>query len=296
MEKKKAKEDKALARQKSGVLSKQTTYKTIGELERDLLKKFPAADAEAWDHTGLLVGDPAVGVRGVAVALDPTVEAVKLAHEVGANVLVTHHPAFLEAPASFMPADSVAHSPGAGVWAAIELGVALMCFHTTLDVSTEAAHVLPGMLNLQYKGVAIPLEGSKKKGYGQVCAVRPSDVLNLEQLAARCTSVFGRQVRVWGDFSRELKTVITCTGSSGDLSERALAVHADCLVCGEIRYHDALAASQAGLSIIDIGHDTSELPLVAVLVATLEAVGFPKESMSVIDQGNNWSHPETVRM
>ena len=31
---------------------------TIGKLEKDLLHIFPSADAEEWDRTGLLVGDP----------------------------------------------------------------------------------------------------------------------------------------------------------------------------------------------------------------------------------------------
>ena len=64
----------------------------------------PAADAEDWDRTGMTVGDPARLVEKVAVALDPTPEAVREAAARGANVLVTHHPAYLEAPEAFGPA------------------------------------------------------------------------------------------------------------------------------------------------------------------------------------------------
>jgi len=44
-----------------------------------------------------------------------------------------------------------------------------------------------------------------------------------------------------------------------------MAAGADALVCGEVRYHDALDAAESGLAIIEVGHDVSEWPLVEVL-------------------------------
>lgn len=286
-----------LARRASGPLSKPITAVTTGALERALLAEFPAADAEPWDRTGMSVGDPARLVTGVAVALDPTVEAIETAANIGANVLVTHHPAFLAPPDSFMPASSVAANPGAGVWRAAERGVSILSYHTALDVSVRAQRVLPGMLGLDFQQVLVPLPGSRDKGYGQLCTLGEDDGLTLGQLAARCTSVFARAPRVWGDFPRELDRVVTCTGSlDDDLGRACLRAQADCLVCGEIKYHKALELSQAGLAIVDLGHDTSELPLAAVLAAAVETVGIPGDLVTVLDQGDNWSYPETVRV
>ncbi|MDU1882549.1 MAG: Nif3-like dinuclear metal center hexameric protein, partial [Eggerthella sp.] len=110
------------------------------------------------------------------------------------------------------------------------------------------------------------------------------------------TSVFGRAPRIWGDFPRELDRVVTCTGSAGDLGRACLRAQVDCLVCGEIKYHDALELSQAGLAVVDLGHDTSELPLAAVLAAAVENAGIPGDLVTVLDQGDNWSYPETVRV
>lgn len=290
------KTQKGLAQRASGVLSKPVSAVTTGALERALLAEFPAADAEAWDRTGMTVGDPARLVTGVAVALDPTVEAIENAANAGANVLVTHHPAFLAPPSSFMPASSVAANPGAGVWRAVERGVSILSYHTALDVSVRAQRVLPGMLNLNFQQVLVPIPGSRDKGYGQLCTLGEDDGLTLGQLAARCTSVFGRTPRVWGDFPRELDRMVTATGSAGDLGRACLQAQVDCLVCGEIKYHDALELSQAGLAIIDLGHDTSELPLVAVLADAVESVGIPGDLVMVVDQGDNWSYPETLRV
>lgn len=288
---------KSLVQRASGPLSKQRFTMTVGALEQALLRDFPAADAEVWDRTGMTVGDPARVLEGVAVTLDPTVEAVEEAVARGVNVLVTHHPAFLQPPDSFSPATSVAANSGALVWAAVTHGVALLAYHTALDVSEQAQRVLPGMLNLEFQSVEVPLATSVHKGYGQRCTVKTEDApLTLGQLAARCTSVFAREPRVWGDFSRELKSVVTTTGATGDVGSVALRKRADCLVCGEIKYHDALALSQAGLAIVELGHDTSELPLTAVLAAAVEDAGVPGELISIIDQRDNWAYPETTRI
>ena len=271
---------------------------TIGSLEALFLKEFPALDAEDWDSTGLVVGERAVPLRKAAFALDPTVAAVQEAAKRGANVLVTHHPPFLSAPDSFAPESSSALNPGAVVWAAIQHGVALMCFHTALDVSPRAARVLPGMLGLDFKGAfAQPLDGAVDKGYGQVCAtVSNGKPMTLGMLAARCTAVFGRQPRVWGQFDDEIPLVVTTTGSIGGVGRAALEMGVNCVVCGEVKYHEALDLSHAGMALIELGHDVSELPLVALLAQIALKAGVPQEDVVMVDQGDNWRYPEAIRL
>ena len=109
----------ALSRRGESHLAPRTFNMTIGGLEKALLKEFPAEDAEKWDRTGLLVGERSLPVTRVAVALDATPAAVAAAAEAGANVLLTHHPAFLEAPDGFAPEASALESPGAVVWACL---------------------------------------------------------------------------------------------------------------------------------------------------------------------------------
>ena len=288
----------ALATQPKGSLARMGSQMTVGSLEKSLLREFPAKDALEWDRTGLTVGEPAMGIVRVAVALDPTVSAIKSAAARAANVLVTHHPPYLEVPQTFGPGRSPVEHEGAVVWAAIQHGVSLMNFHTALDVSPRAARVLPGMLGLSYRNQVLePIGTSRSKGFGQICSVRPEDdPLSLGQLAARCTSVFGRQPRVWGDFDYRLSRIATCTGSAGGLDRLCLAAGIDCLVCGEIRYHTALDLSQAGVGIIEIGHDLSELPLVAILLQAVLRAGVPEDNVFPIDQASNWRLPETTRI
>lgn len=268
---------------------------TAGMLEAALLERFPASDAEAWDRTGLLVGDPDQKITGIAIALDPTVNAVRAAKAHGANVLLTHHPVFIEPPASFHPLGADSFGPGSVVWEAISSGVALMNFHTTLDVSAEAARMLPGFLGLDYLGIVEPATDDGR-GYGQLCRIRESDdPMTLRNLAARCLSVFGRQPRVWGAQDTRITSVVTCTGSAGGLVEKSALAGFDCLICGECRYHNVLAASETGLCVIELGHDVSELGLCAILATTTVSVGIPESALVILDQGGNWFTPEAVR-
>ena len=270
---------------------------TVGMLDRALSDLYPAQTAYSWDRQGLIAGNPADVVGGVAVALDATVEAVHVAAQSGANVLLTHHPVFLEAPDSFLPAAlGQPQSSGVVVYEAVRQGVSLINYHTSLDVSKAAQAVLPSMLSLEFEQVVDPIEPGSALGIGQLCAPNDQDApLTLKALAARCVAVFGRIPRVWGSMDTTLSRIVTCTGSAGDLADICLARKADCLVCGEVRYHTALPASKAGMCIIELGHDVSELPLAAVLAQSVESLGFSAARIKVIAQSQNWTTPEAIR-
>ena len=268
----------------------------MGELVSALNRMFPPADAEPWDRTGLLVGDPSAKIEGVACALDPTVSAVREAAQLGANVLVTHHPAFLDAPDEFMPLSARACVPGSVVFEAACLGVALANWHTALDVSAPAQSMLPGMLRLKPSAVLEPLARDESLGYGQICAIDASEGLTLGDLSARCMAVFGRAPRVWGAMDTSLSTVCTWTGGAGDAASECVKRGIDVLVCGEVKYHAALEASQQGLCIIELGHDVSELPFARILAESCARVGVAREKITLLDQNDAWQHPETRRV
>lgn len=296
---KKDNKDKALSKQGKKDLAKQKRHFSVSELEGALLKKFPKDDAESWDVMGLTVGEGALEVTRVAVTLDPTVDAIRRAASAGANVLVTHHPPFMIGPMKFAPANSVAENPGAGVWAAIQNRIALMNFHTALDVSQDAQAVIPNMLGLPRTGKLLEtIPSSKKKGYGAICDLSKSEegVITLAQLSARCLSVFGRAPKVWGNMDKPIKTAACALGSAKSLAASVISSGIDCLICGELGYHDSLELSLAGVAIIELGHDASELPLTAVLAKTLADIRFPIDEIVMIDQGHNWSYPEAIRL
>lgn len=103
---------------------------------------FPPEWAEPWDRIGLIAGDSEAPVSRVLVSLDPTHETLERARRAGAQVLVTHHPPFLEPLQHLTP-------HGAGVsFAAVNAGIALVAAHTNLDRSPAGASALPHLLGL----------------------------------------------------------------------------------------------------------------------------------------------------
>lgn len=116
--------------------------RTIGSLVSSLLRRFPAEWAEEWDNVGLVIGDATRKVTCVLVTLDATAEAVQRAVSSGANVLITHHPPFLEPQA----APARCPGPAGTLEAAVRAEVAVISLHTNLDRSPEGATALPAAL------------------------------------------------------------------------------------------------------------------------------------------------------
>lgn len=259
----------------------------VSELEQRLLEAFPAETAEGWDRTGMLVGDPADEVRGVAVALDPTRQAIAHAVEAGANVLVTHHPLFLDPPPMVQPAAPAADAVGARIWDAVKAGVSVLSFHTALDANPKAAAVLAGPLELN-PPVPEPLEpvaGHPGFGYGRICHGRTR---RAAWFARASREAFGGAPRLWGDPAREVDTVCLWTGSAGDAPFRCLERGIGLLVCGEVRYHTALDACERGLCIVELGHDVSEQVHCPVLVQSIADAGVPAQRIHLMDLPANW--------
>ena len=180
----------ALFKVPTGPLAPVKTGVSVGTLEQRLLSVFPAEDACAWDRTGLTVGNPGVEVTGVVVALDPTIAALKEATDLGANVVLTHHPVFIEAVSNFMPETVQGAKPGAVVNYALSHGINCMNFHTALDVAPQALSILPTLLRLKPRYVLDPLAGKADKGFGMVCASRRG-----RDLAQASRSTLGLRVR-----------------------------------------------------------------------------------------------------
>jgi len=94
-------------------------------------------------------------------------------------------------------------------------------------------------------------------GAGRIGDLDPH--ISLGKLAGRAEELFGSgRVRSSGDDERLIGRVAVVPGSGGDLIGAALAQGADLLITGDLKYHRAQDARDAGLSLIDIPHDACE--------------------------------------
>lgn len=92
---------------------------------------YDPAWAEPWDAVGLVCGDPEAPVRRVLFAVDPVAATAAEAVEVGADLLVTHHPLYLRGTTSV----AATTAKGRLVHRLVSSGVALHVAHTNADVA-----------------------------------------------------------------------------------------------------------------------------------------------------------------
>ena len=243
---------------------------TVAELEARLFGLFPAELAEDWDACGLLVGDGSAEVTGIAIALDPNVATIERACGLGCNVLLTHHPAYISAPLRFVDRAHGGTDAAARVVAAISNGVALVAMHTNLDRSKAAGEALAATFGLELAGRL--LDDREPPAFGWIARPAAGEELDLAGLAARCSESYGVVPSVWGRREMPVGTVAIANGSSSSLIDDIVESKADCVVTGEMSYHNACEVASRGIGIVELGHDVSEFPLTACLREAVESM------------------------
>lgn len=267
---------------------------TVGALEKYLFGCFPKEYCEPWDKCGLLVGDPAVKVRGVAIALDPNVKTIERASEQGCNVLLTHHPAYINPPDRLVARGTGSSDSARRLIAAIRGGVALIAMHTNLDRSPLAKQALIQAIGLDYAGGFID-DGSGYPEFGCIATVCEPGGLTLDELSARCAEASGRAPRTWGDRDGTVRRVGIANGSSNSFMSDIVGSDIDCVVTGELSYHNALEVASAGVGIIELGHDVSEAPLLECLEKAVKATEAFGACVRMMGPDLYWWQPRMVR-
>ncbi len=120
-----------------------------------LERAYPPALAEDWDAVGLVCGDPDDEVDTVLVAVDPTRETVAEALDIGAQLLVTHHPLLLRGVHG-VGADT---PKGALVHRLVRSGIGLFTAHTNADSADPGvSDALAAALGLTVEGPLVPAD------------------------------------------------------------------------------------------------------------------------------------------
>lgn len=239
----------------------------LREIVEVIEKLAPPGLASDWDNSGLQVGDPDVDVSRVLVALDPLPEVIAEAMRGKCGLVLAHHPLF------FRPLKKLdlSYGQGAVVKAAVRAGVAIYSAHTSLDrIPDGVSGTLADRLGIRKTTVLEQADGwPKGYGYGKVGELARKTTAAAFAIAAK-DALGVASVRIIGDPDRSVKKVAVCGGSGSDLTGAALASGADCFVTGDVKYHEALSALDAGLAVLDVGHFGSELPVVERMAGLLD--------------------------
>ena len=225
----------------------------------------PSKLAEEWDNVGLLTGDPSAGVEKILVCLDAGLGAIERAVEIGAQMIVAHHPMI------FRPIKNVRLDRPLGRRLSLLLknDIAVFAAHTNLDSALDGVNdVLASKLGLiDVKPLG---EASDEPSLGRLG--RLVEPMSAADFASHVKRALGADyVRLSDAGSFEIKKVGICGGAGADFIMRAKFYGADAFVTGDVKYHEAQTAIDNGIHVIDAGHFATEHPIVEVIAARLRA-------------------------
>ena len=237
----------------------------LGKLAPDYMK-------EEWDNVGLLCGSTSAPVTKILVALDPFEHVCREAAEVGAQLLVTHHPLI------FSPLSAVTDetSIGRSVMVLNKHGINALCAHTNLDCAPGGVNdVLAQTLGLTNVEVIDPA-GTDEQGnpYGLLrCGYVEETSLNA--FMAQVKTKLGTPTLRFARGNGKVRKVAVGGGSCAGAIPVVKAAGCDTFVTADAKYNQFWDARDMGLNLIDAGHFYTENPVVAVLAAALSQA-FPE--------------------
>ena len=232
-------------------------YATVRTIEEMLNELAPMETAESYDNVGALVGRRDASITKILVALDCTLDAVREAKEMGAELIVTHHPLMFHPRKNLLEEDA----EGRILCELVRGNLSLVSAHTNLDQTELSGSACCGrLLGLQ----------NLRKASAYLFLGELETPLSAGELEARITRALSFPARRYGDAEKKIATLAIAGGADdGDWPE-AKALGAQALLTGEVRHHNALAASMSDFVLFDGGHFGTEAPLVPALTEYLQ--------------------------
>ena len=218
--------------------------------------KAPLSLALEFDSAGLNVGNVENEVRGILLAQNPTYSTLEECLQIGANLLITHHPCvFGEEPDKYMQSL---------VKKAEEYNLNLYSCHTNLDCCNGGLNdFVANQISMQDVFI---IDGCARGGI-----IRPT---RLKALAKSVANILDDDcVKYVGDDDKVVEKIALCTGAGArdeELVEYAKDNNVDCIIGGESKLSIALMSRDYGVGLIDIGHYTSEIACVQIFKSLLK--------------------------
>lgn len=232
------------------------------EIARVIEEFAPVAIQETWDNSGFCIGNPQTQINGVLLALDCTPEVIQEAIEIGANMIITHHPLIFRAVKKITGATLVERM----IAELIKRDIVLYSAHTNIDkVIDGVSGVMADRLCLLNREI---LDEDLSSGTGLGIIGELSVEMSSSDFIAYVKKKFlVDQVRVSRPLEKKIKRVAVCGGSGSSLIKKAAQGGASVLITGDISYHDFYC--EDGFMLIDIGHYESEIGSLEILTSIL---------------------------
>ena len=216
-----------------------------------------------WDNTGMLCGSRTNEVNKILVALDPFEEVCQEAAEIGADLLITHHPLIFSAPKAINDETDM----GRAIMVLIKNGITAVTAHTNLDCAPGGINdTLAEVLGLQDVEIINPKGGDVKYGLLRMGTVAHQ---TLKDFMAIVKERLGCQGLRYVDGGKPIHKVAVGGGSCGSDLYEAIQAGCDTFVTADIKYNQFHEAKASGINMIDAGHFHTENPGCIILADKL---------------------------
>lgn len=244
----------------------------------DLLQeKAPFELQLGFDNAGFLVGRGDAPVSRILVSLDITEPVIQEARELGAELIVSHHPVI------WGGAKTVTDQTPTGrkLLAMAENHIAGICAHTNLDAVADGVNDalarrlgLEDIAQLKQDGVD---EQGRPYGIGRIGTVQEQPLYDFALFVKETLGSNGIRLV---DGGKPVHKVAVGGGSCSDMIGDALALGCDTFVTADVKYDGFLDAKALGLNLIDAGHFPTEDVVCPVLRDWLTA-RFPEVEVAL---------------
>lgn len=230
----------------------------------------PFATQMDFDNAGLLVGRSDAQVDKVLVTLDITTQVIAEAAQMGAQLIVAHHPVI------FYPIKAVTDGDVTGekVLRLAENHIAAICAHTNLDAAQGGVNDLLaerlGLTELeQLHQDGVDGQG-RPYGIGRVGILNTTAPLDASAFAANVKAALNASGVRCMDAGRPVHRVAVGGGSCGSMLRDAVCAGCDTFVTSDVKYDVFLDARELGINLLDAGHFSTEDVVTQPLVQTLQ--------------------------
>ena len=211
-----------------------------------------------FDNAGFLIGHRKAEVHCVLLALDITEDVIDEAVEMGAELIVSHHPIIFHKLSAVTDVGSDTR-----VLHLIEQGIGAICMHTNLDIAEGGVNDV--LIRLLGADCEEPLDTD---GCGRVGEL--SQEMPLREFLSHCKSKLHANGLRYYDAGKPVKRLAVMGGAGADSLTSAWEKGCDTYVTADIKYHQFQEAASMGINLIDADHFSTENPVIPVLAEYLK--------------------------
>jgi dinuclear metal center YbgI/SA1388 family protein len=226
---------------------------TVADVIAVMDEFYPPATAAAWDRVGLVLGEPVAAVERILFVVDVVPQTARQAVDVGAQMIIAHHPLMLRGVSSVAPTTFT----GRIVHDLIRAGVALHVAHTNADIALEGVNeALADLFGLADRRPVSP------DGFGRIGTLpQPMSLQQVTEQASKVLPGTRWGVRAAGDPELRVVTLAVMGGSGAEGLADAQAAGAHAVLTSDIKHHYASdVMASGGPAIIEAAHWATEWP------------------------------------